>query len=152
MRYFKKEDFDKCMEFLADMPDTVETQQKLYNFMHKECPMLFNWNQITVKDFEVYVNIYIIATKCPKRANWCTTMSDGSQVVWNRKYQEFYKIDEIGTRHCKRIYYLDMFPELKDIDKWLLENGLLWWFRETQRQLIAIWNGKYDEHYKNYWR
>ena len=23
---------------------------------------------------------------------------------------------------------------------------------ETQKQLVAIWNGKYDENFKNYWR
>ena len=152
MRYFKKEDFNKCMEFLKDKPDTVETQQKLYEFMNGECHMFFNWNPITVKDFTVYINIYMTATKCPKKANWCTTMNDGSQVVWNRKYQEFYKIDEVGTDHCSRINYLDMFPELKDIDKWLLENWSNLWFREAQKQLIAIWYGKYDEHFKNYWR
>ena len=37
MRYSKQEDFDKCMKFLADKPDTVETQQELYKFMHEEC-------------------------------------------------------------------------------------------------------------------
>ena len=38
MRYFKKEDFDKCMDFLKDKPDTVETQQELYKFMHGGMP------------------------------------------------------------------------------------------------------------------
>ena len=79
-------------------------------------------------------------------------MSDGSQVVWNRKYQEFYWIDEIGIDHCDYINYLSMFTELKNVDAWLLESWSNWRFQETQKQLVAIWNGKYDEDFRNYWR
>ena len=151
MRYFKQEDFDKCMEFLADKPDTVETQQELYKFMHKECHMLPDWNQVTAKDMAVYSKVY--ATRMTTRtANWCSTMSDGSQVVWNRKYQEFFRLEEIGMGRCSYTDYLSTFPELKDIDIWLLENWSNWRFQETQKQLFAIWCGKYDEHFRNYWR
>ena len=151
MRYFKQEDFNKCMEFLKGKPDTVETQQELYKFMHEECHMLFNWNQITDKDMHIYSRIYETRFT-PKTANWCNTMSDGSQVVWNRKYQEFYRIDAAGMEHCGCIDYLSMFPELNNIDEWLLENWSKWRFQVAQKQFIAIWNGKYDEHFKNYWR
>ena len=151
MRYFKQEDFNKCMEFLKGKPETVETQQELYKFMHEECHMLFNWNQITDKDMHIYSRIYETRFT-PKTANWCNTMSDGSQVVWNRKYQEFYRIDAVGMEHCDCIDYLSMFPELKDVDTWLLENWSKWMFQMAQKQFIAIWNGKYDEHFKNYWR
>lgn len=151
MRYFKKEDFNKCMEFLADKPDTVETQQELYKFMHGEGHKIFAWNKITVKNMCVYSRVYK-TSMMPYVANWSTTMSDGSQVVWNRKYQEFYWIDEVGIDRCSYLKYLDMFPELMDIDKWLLDNWSNWRFSETQKQLIAIWNGKYDQHFKNYWR
>ena len=164
MIYFKQEDFNKCMEFLADKPDTVETQQELYKFMHEECRMLPDMINITKKNMCVYSKVY--ATRLnPGTTNWCNTMSDGSQVVWNRKYQEFYMIDAVGTDRCDCINYLAMFPELKDINKWLLENWSNWrfqetqkqlianWrFQETQKQLIAIWNGKYDENFKNWWR
>lgn len=151
MRYFKQEDFNKCMEFLADKPDTVETQQELYKFMHEECHMLYIFNNVPVKNMSVYSKVY--ATRMtPRAANWCCTMSDGSQVVWNRKYQEFYMIDEVGIDRCDCPNYLAMFPELKDIDIWLLENWPNWLFEETQKQLVAIWNGKYDENFKNYWR
>ena len=151
MRYFKKEDFNKCMEFLADKPDTVETQQELYKFMHEGCYMLFDLNQITIKDMSVYSRVYE-TRKIPNIANWCVTMSNGSQVVWNKKYQEFYMIDGAGIDHCDCLRYFDMFPELMNIDKWLLENWSNWLFQETQKQLVAIWNGKYDQHFKNYWR
>ena len=151
MKYFKQEDFNKCMEFLADKPDTVETQQELYKFMHEECHMLFNWNQITAKNLSVYSKVYI-TRMIPKTANWCATMSDGSQLVWNRKYQEYYWINEVGIDHCDCLHCLSMFPELKDMDIWLLENWSAWRFQETQKQLVAIWNGKYDENFKNYWR
>ena len=151
MRYFKQEDFNKCMEFLKGKPETVETQQELYKFMHEECHMLFNWNQITDKDMHIYSRIYETRFT-PKTANWCNTMSNGSQVVWNRKYQEFYRIDEIGMNRYSYIDYLSMFPELKDVDTWLLENWSKWMFQMAQKQFIAIWNGKYDEHFKNYWR
>ncbi len=151
MRYFKQEDFNKCMEFLADKPDTVETQQGLYKFMHEECKMLFNWNKITVKDMRIYSKLYE-TRMIPKTNNWCATMSDGSQVIWNRKYQEFYWIDKTDMYHCDYINYLAMFPKLKDINTWLLENWLNCRFRETQKQLVAIWNGKYDENLRNYWR
>lgn len=151
MRYFKKEDFDKCMEFLADKPDTVETQQELYKFMHEECRMLFDFNPITIKDMNVYSKVYE-TRKILNIANWCVTMSDGSQIVWNKKYQEFYRIDAASMDHCDCLRHLDMFPELMDIDKWLLENWSNWRFQETQKQLVAIWNGKYDQHFKNYWR
>ena len=152
MVYFKQEDFNKCMEFLADKPDTVETQQELHKFMHDECDMLFDRNQITVKDFTVYIKVYTTATKCPKKANWCNTMSDGSQVVWNKKYQEFYMIDAVNMYHCDCTNYIAMFPEIKNINTWLLENWSNWRFVEMQKQLLAIWNGKYCKYFKNFWR
>lgn len=151
MKYFKQEDFNKCMEFLIDKPDTVETQRELYKFMHEQCNKMPMFNQITVKNMYIYSRVY--ATRFnPRTANWCATMSDGSQVIWNRKYQEFYWIDEVGINRCECINYLAMFPELKDIDTWLLENLSNWRFQETQKQLLAIWNGKYDQHFINVWR
>ena len=151
MRYFKQEDFDKCMEFLADKPDTVETQQELYKFMHEECDMLYVLNNVSVKNMTVYSKVY--ATRYnPKTANWCTTMGDGSQVIWNRKYQEFYRIEEIGMCKSSCLNYLDSFSEIKDIDQWLLENWSNWSFREMQKQLIAICNGKFNQYYMNFWR
>lgn len=151
MRYFKREDFNKCMEFLADKPDTVETQQELYKFMHDECHMVFNWNRITVKDMGIYSKVYKTGMM-QNVSNWSATMSDGSMVVWNRNYQEFYRLDAGDMDCCGCLKYLDIFPELIDIDKWLLENWTNWRFKETQKQLVAIWNGKYDEYFKNYWR
>ena len=151
MRYFKQEDFDKCMKFLVDKPDTVETQQELYKFMYEDCHMLPDLLPITVKNMCIYSKVYTTRTT-PRIANWCCTMSDGSQVVWNKKYQEFYWIDAVGMDRCDCLNYLVMFPELKDIDTWLLENWSAWRFREMQKQLVAIWNGKYDENFKNYWR
>ena len=151
MLYFNMKDFDKCMNFLKDKPDTVETQQELYKFMHEECDMMPSWLKCTTKNMTVYSKIY--ATRyTPKTANWCTTMSDGSQVVWNRKYKEFYWIDEVGIDRCNVLDYTDMFPELNDIDVFLLENWSNWRFQKTMKQLIAIWNGKYQEFFKNYWR
>ena len=151
MRYFKQEDFDKCMEFLKGKPDTVETQQELYKFMHEECRMMYALNNVSVKNMTVYSKVYATRTT-PKTANWCSTMSDGSQVVWNRKYQEFYMINEVGMERCAYTNYLAMFPELKDTDMWLLENWSNWSFRETHKQLIAIFNGEYNEFFRNYWR
>ena len=150
MKYFKQEDFDKCMDFLKDKPDTVETQQELHNYMVYEhiYPELID---ITVKNMGICSRVY--ATRfTPKTANWCATMSDGSQVVWNRNYQEFYWIDEVGIDRCDYINYLAMFPELKSIDTWLLENWSNWRFQWAQKMLVAIWNGKYDENFKNWWR
>ena len=150
MIYFKQEDFDKCVEWLTDKPETVETQQELYKFMHDECHMIPYLAQITVKNLRVYSRVY--ATRyTPKTANWCVTMSDGSQVVWNRKYQEFYWIDEVGIDRCNCVNYLSMFPEMKDIDAWLLENWSNWRFKEIQKQLLAIWNGKFNMLFKKYW-
>ena len=150
MIYFKQEDFNKCMEFLADKPDTVETQQELHKYMVYEhmYPDMIN---ITKKNMCVYSRVY--ATRFNSgTANWCNTMSDGSQIVWNRKYQEFYMIDAVNMYHCDCINYLAMFPELKNINIWLLENWLNYRFQETQKQLVAIWNGKYDENFKNWLR
>ena len=151
MRYFKQEDFDKCMEFLANKPDTVETQQELYKFMHEERRMLYVLDNVLVKSMAVYSKVFLTSLN-PKTASWCATMSDGSQVVWNRKYQEFYTIDEVGIDRCDYTNYLDMFPEIKDIDQWLLENWSNWSFREMQKQLIAIFNGKFNQYYMNLWR
>ena len=149
MKYFKKEDYDKCMEFLKGKPETVETQQELHKFMHDECRMYYVLNDMAVKNMAVYSKVY--ATKLmPNTANWCSTMSDGSQVVWNRKYQEFYWIDEVGIDRCSYLNCLSMFLELKDVDMWLLENWSNWCFREIQKHLIAIWNGKYDQYFINY--
>ena len=153
MRYFKKEDFNKCMKFLADKPDTVETQQELYKFMHKECRMLPELSTITVKDLAVYSKVYLTRLN-PETANWCATMSDGSQVIWNRKYQEFFHLDEMDMGRCSYRTYQDLFPEINDIlkDTWLRDNWHNWLFQETQKQLVAIWNGKYDQNFKNYWK
>lgn len=151
MRYFNQEDFNKCMEFLHNKPETVETQQELYKFMHEECPMLPAWLNITTKNMCIYSKVYRTRFT-PNTANWCATMSDGSQVVWNRNYKEFYILEEIGMGHCSYLNYLDTFPEIRDIDTWLLENWHNWSFQEAQKQLVAIWNGKYDQHFINYWR
>lgn len=148
MRYFKKEDFDKCMEFLRDKPDTVETQQELYKFMHEECRMLPVIERISTKNIRIYSKVYATGMM-PGTANWCVTMSDGSQVVWNKKCQEFYMIDVVGMDHCDCLNYLAMFPEIRDIDKWLLENWSDWRFVEMQKLLVAIWNGKYYQHFMN---
>lgn len=151
MRYFKKEDFDLCMGFLADKPETVEAQQQLYKFMQEERHIMPEWNQITVKDMAVYSKVY--ATRMtPKTANWCSTMSDGSQVVWNRKYQEFYRIDAVGMDRCSCLNYLSMFPEIRDIDAWLLENWSNWYFKETQKQLVTIFKGTFSQHYISFWK
>lgn len=155
MKYFKQEDFDKCMEFLADKPETVETQQELYKFMHEECRMLPCFSPISIKDMTVYSKVYETRYK-PKTANWCATMSDGSQVVWNRKYKEFFSLEEVGIGRCDCFNYLDTFPEIKemlnDIDKlWLLANWSNWRFVETQKQLVAIWHGKYNQFFRNVW-
>ena len=152
MRYFKQEDFNKCMEFLADKPDTVETQQELFNkCMHGDCRMLPELTNITTKNMSLYSKIYLTGYN-PKTANWCCTMSDGSQVVWNKKHKSFYTIDEIGMNRCSYTDYTDLFTEINAIDTWLLENWSDWRFRETQKQLVAIWDGKYNEFFKNYWR
>lgn len=151
MRYFKQEDFNKCMEFLRNKPDTVETQQELYKFMHEECHMLYVLNNVTAKNMCIYSKVYFTSNN-PRTANWCSTMSDGSQVVWNRKCKEFYMMDEVGMDRCDYLNYLAMFPELKDIDTWLLENWSNWSFQMAQKLFVAIWNGKYCEFFKNYWR
>lgn len=147
MKYFKKEDFNKCVEFLKGKPETVETQQELYKFMHEDCRMMPDWNQITAKNMSVYSKVYLTRLN-PDYANWCNTMSNGSQVVWNRKYQEFYIIDRIGMNRCSYIDYTDVFTEITGIDTWLLENWSTWRFQETQKQLVAIWNGKYDQFFR----
>lgn len=158
MKYFKQEDFNKCREFLAGKPETVETQQELYKFMHEECNMMPVYANVTTKDLLVYSKVYNtcstllvndpVAILPP--ANWCNTLSDGSQVVWNRKYQEFFLLEEIGMGRCSYTNYKDTFPEMKGIDEWLLESWCVWPFRDTQKQLVAIWNGKYDQHFRNW--
>ncbi len=148
MRYFKQEDFNKCIEFLKGKPETVETQQELYKFMHEDCHMVPDWNQITVKNMYIYSKVYLTRNN-PKSANWCNTMSDGSQVIWNRKYQSFYTLDAIGMNRCSYLDYLSVFTEINGIDTLVLENWSHWRFQETQRQLVAIWNGKYDQHFIN---
>ena len=147
MRYFKQEDFNKCIEFLKGKPETMETQQELYKFMHEDCHMLPDWLPITVKNMCIYSKIYLTKNN-PESANWCNTMSDGSQVVWNRKYQKFYWIDAISINHCNYLDYFRLFTEINGIDTWLLENLSNWRFQETQKQLVAIWNGKYDQFFR----
>ena len=151
MRYFTKDNFNKCIEFLKGKSETVETQQELYKFMHEDCHMLPDWNQITVKNMSVYSKVYLTVNN-PEFANWCNTLSDGSQVVWNRKYQEFFLLEKVGMNRCDYRNYKAMFPEMRNIDEWLLESWAVFWFRLAQKQLVAIWNGKYGEHFKNYWR
>ena len=148
MRYFKQEDFNKCIEFLKGKLETVETQQELYKFMHEDCHMLPAWNQVTAKNMCIYSKVYLTRNN-PNLANWCNTMSDGSQVVWNRKHQTFYMIDTIGMNRCSYLDYLSVFTEINDIHTWLLENWSTWRFRMTQRQLVAIWDGKYDQNFIN---
>ena len=80
MRYFKQEDFNKCMEFLKDKPETVETQQELYKFIRDECHMMPTYIDITRKDLSIYSKVYTTRFN-PRTANWCATVSDGSQAV-----------------------------------------------------------------------
>lgn len=147
MRYFKQEDFNKCVEFLEGKPETIETQQELYKFMHEECRMLPEWSTITAKNMHIYSKVYLTSNN-PKFANWCKTRSDGSQVIWNRKYQSFYTLDEIGMNCYSYINYRSVVTETNDIDIWLLVNWSNWRFQETQRWLVAIWNGKYDQFFR----
>lgn len=147
MRYFKQEDFNKCIEFLKDKPETIETQQQLHKFMCEECRMLPEWSPITAKNMSVYSRVYLTQDN-PNFANWCNTMSDGSQVIWNRKCREFYTIDKVGMNRCSYIDYRSVFTEINDIDTWLLGNWSNWRFQETQRELVAIWNGKYDQFFR----
>ena len=147
MRYFKQEDFNKCIEFLKGKPETVETQQELYKFMHEDCHMLPDWNPITVKNMSVYSKVYLTVNN-PESANWCNTMSNGSQVVWNRKHRSFYMIDTISMNSCSYLDYLSLFTEINGIDTWLLENWSNWLFKEAQKQLVAIWNGKYGQFFR----
>ena len=147
MRYFKQEDFNKCIEFLKGKPETVETQQELYKFMHEDCHMLPDLNQITTKNMCIYSKVYLTKNN-PNSANWCNTMSDGSQVVWNRKHRAFYMIDAISINRCNYTDYLSLFTEINGIYTWLLENWSTWRFQETQRQLVAIWDGKYDQFFR----
>lgn len=149
MRYFNQEDFNKCVEFLKGKPETVETQQELHKFMHEECRMIPCWKQITIKDLTVYSKVYETRNN-PEHANWCATMRDGSQVVWNRKCQEFFRLGEIGIERCGYINYSDLFVEIKDIDTWLLDHWSDWRFVEMQKQLVAICNGKYNQFFHNY--
>ena len=147
MRYFKQEDFNKCIEFLKGKPETVETQQELYKFMHEDCRMLPEWTNITTKNMSVYSKVYLTVNN-PESANWCNTMSDGSQVVWNRKHRSFYMIDTISMNSCSYLDYLSLFTEINGIYTWLLENWSNWLFKETQKQLVAIWNGKYGQFFR----
>ena len=154
MRYFKQEDFNKCIKFLEGKPETVatvetlETQQKLYKFMHEDCHVMPDKSPITAKNMCIYSKVYATSNN-PNRANWCNTMSDGSQVIWNRKHRAFYMIDAIGINRCSYLDYLSLFTEITGIDTWLLENWSHWRFQETQRQLVAIWNGKFDQYFIN---
>ena len=112
--------------------------------MHENCHMLPDWLPITVKNMGIYSKIYLTSSN-PESANWCNTMSDGSQVLWNKKYQKFYWIDAISINHCNYLDYFRLFTEINGIYTWLLENWSNWLFKEAQKQLIAIWNGKYDQ-------
>lgn len=147
MKYFKQEDFNKCVEFLKGKPETVETQQELHKFMHEDCRMTPDWTYVTSKNMRIYSKVYLTSNN-PNVANWCNTMSDGSQVVWNRKYRDFHKIDEVHMNRCSYINYIDIFTEITDIGTWLIENWRTWRFRETQKQLVAIWDGTYDEYFR----
>ena len=147
MRYFKQEDFNKCVEFLKGKPETIETQQELYKFMHEDCHMLPDYVNVTAKNMSVYSKVYFTRNNL-NTANWCNTMSDGSQVVWNRKHKCFFTIDAISMNRCSYIDYLSVFTEINGIYTWLLENWSTWRFQETQRQLVAIWNGKYDQFFR----
>ena len=110
--------------------------------------MLPDWNQVTAKNMCVYSKVYLTVNN-PEFANWCNTMSDGSQVVWNRKHRAFYMIDAISMNRCSYLDYLSLFTEINGIYTWLLENWSHWRFRMTQKQLVAIWDGKYDQHFIN---
>ena len=147
MRYFKQEDFNKGIEFLKGKPETMETQQELYKFMHEDCRMLPDWTNITTKNMSVYSKVYLTVNN-PESANWCNTMSDGSQVVWNRKHRSFYMIDTISMNSCSYLDYLSLFTEINGIYTWLLENWSNWLFKEAQKQLVAIWNGKYGQFFR----
>lgn len=152
MKYFKQEDFNKCVEFLKGKPDTIETQQELYKFMHEDCQMCYEYIDMSINDLAVYAKVHNTILSHETKPSWCRVLSDGSQVVWNRKRQIFYLLRKTDMTYYNWYEYSNESPEMSSIDKWLLTNWTTWHFSQLQRRLVAIRNGKFDLYFRNFWK
>lgn len=146
MKYFRKEDFDKVVEAFEGRKLTLETQKELFEFMQKEKIYIDIIPGVSKKLVKVLSKMRLTSRNFDKMPNWCSTLPDGTQILWNRKDKYFY---HTGNESCQRaVYYdyMDLFPGItmtEDLE-WLLDNMTGWRFERMMRIFLNCYNGMLD--------
>ena len=92
MKCLNKEEFEKYLEFVRNTEFTVEIQQKLYEFMYEQTIIGYHLVSVPMKDLKIMTKMCAILNNPERSPNWCASLSDGTQIVWNRKSQTFFHI------------------------------------------------------------
>ena len=151
MQYFRKEDFAKIAKAFEGRKLTLETQKEIFEFMQKEKIYMDIIPGINKKTIEILSKMKQTSIDYEKMPNWCATLPDGSQVVWNRRHQRFYLLESIGVTTCDYYDWLKLFPSVvmsEDLE-WLLDNMTNWQFEHKMEVLLGCFKGKFDM-LKNY--
>ena len=146
MKYFRRETFDKVVEAFKGRTLTVKTQVEIQEFMDKEQIYIDCIPGVSKKLIKVLSKMRLTARYLNNMPNWCLTLPDGTQILWNRKDMYFY---HTGNESCQRaIYYdyLDLFPEVtmtKELE-WLTDNMTSRKFERMMRIFLNCYNGMLD--------
>ena len=138
MKFFQKEDYARVVDVFEGMTLTVETQQKIVDFMSEECCICYEYTDVNKKIVITLAKMKHTARNPENSPNWCITLSDGSQIVWNRRLQQFY---HLGSHDISSCYYLDwksLFPEIDwTVDlEWLTDNAHDWKFMRRMQMML----------------
>ena len=124
---------------------TVETQQEIIDFMAKEL-ITTNYVPENKKCVEVLAKMKHTTKNPEDTPNWCSTLSDGSQIIWNRKNQQFYHLESHGITNCDYDDWKHLFPEItwtEDLE-WLIINMSIHAFAFKMQLLLKWRQGKID--------
>ena len=149
MKIFVEENLNKIDGFIKqyekphDRP--LEFQQELKKFMYdnKIHPMC---TALSKKMIEVLAKMRITRNNPEELPNWCVTLPDGSQIVWNRKVQRFYHIEGLHCEQASYLDYMELFPglEISAEDKWLIDNWN-WFLYEHMKFLYNVYTGTFQD-------
>lgn len=144
MKYFKKEDYARVVDIFQGMTLTVGIQQDIANFMSKDA-ISYERIDVSKKIITTLAKMKLTANNPENSPSWCSTLSDGSQIVWNRKNQQFYHLGSHDTvTKCCYHDWKSLFPEIDwttDLE-WLTDNMYDWQFARRMRMLLEWRQGK----------
>lgn len=150
MKYICKKDLEKVMDFIQDKAKlTVESQVKLKEFMDENSISYTYTPCINKQNIKILAKMKLTSRNPKDAPNWARTLSDGSQIVWNRKHLQFYHLESHGITTYDYDDWRSIFPDtIWDEDlEWLVDNMGSYRFAYIQTTLINILSGTYKQYY-----